>query len=306
MTDEGTGLLSLNEHPALRQPALLAAFAGWPDAGEVATGALRYLVAKLSARRLGYIDSDAFYDYGTARPITAIEGGALQSLRYPASDLFYWRNPEEDGRDLVFLLATEPQLRWRRYVRTLLNVVRTLGVETVVTLGGLFDSLPHTAEPRLSGLATSAALRHRLAGLDVNLSEYTGPSSIHTSVMQACQENGFDSVSLWGHAPHYVRTVANPKVCHALLSRVSLLLEIPFNLADLQAAGEYLDETLNRLLGQNDELRLYVQKLEEQLEGTHEPAGDAGSEGTEGTERIIRDVEDFLRREQRRGDEPGE
>lgn len=303
MTEEGTGLLSLNEHPALRRPALIAAFAGWPDAGEVATGAVRYLVAKLNARRLGYIDSDAFYDYGTARPVTSIERGALQSLRYPTSDLFYWRNPDEE-RDLVILLATEPQLRWRRYVRTVLNVARSLGVEMVVTLGGLFDSLPHTAVPRVSGLATSAALRERLVSLDTNLSEYTGPSSIHTSVMMACQESGLDSVSLWGHNPHYVRTVANPKVCHALLARVSALLGLHFNLSDLKAAGEYLDETLNRLLTQNEELRLYVTKLEEQVQGTREPEPD---EPGEGTEHIIRDVEDFLRREQHRDDEkPGE
>lgn len=302
MTEEGSGLLSLNEQPALRRAALLAAFAGWPDAGEVATGALRYLVAKINARRLGYIDSDAFYDYGTVRPVTAIERGALQSLRFPSSDLFYWRNPDE-GRDLVILLATEPQLRWRRYVRTVLNAARSLGVQTVISLGGLFDTVPHTAEPRVSGLATTTQLRERLVSVDVNLSEYTGPSSIHTSLLLACQEGGFEGISLWGHAPHYVRTVANPKVCYALLARVGLLLDIRWNLSDLRAAGEYLDEQLSRMLRQHEELRLYVQRLEEQVRGAREPSPE---EGLEDTERIIRDVEDFLRREQGRGDKAGE
>ena len=43
--------LVINEYPDLRHPSLVAAFAGWPDAAEVATGAVVYLVRKLNARK---------------------------------------------------------------------------------------------------------------------------------------------------------------------------------------------------------------------------------------------------------------
>ena len=113
--------LVLFEQPELRHPAIVAAFGGWPDAGEVATGAVRYLIAKLNAHRLGRIAADAFYDYSTARPVVAIERGTIHTVRNPSNDLLYWRNPNEE-RDLIILLANEPQLRWQLYLRTFLGL----------------------------------------------------------------------------------------------------------------------------------------------------------------------------------------
>ena len=296
---EEMGPLVLAERPELRRPALLAAFVGWPDAGEVATGSLRYLTAKLSGRKLGYIDMDGFVDYTDIRPVTLIEKGVIELQRYPTADIYFWRDPVGES-DLLMLLSAEPQLSWRQYKRTVLSLMDAFGSELLISLGGLYDAVPHTAEPRVSGLATTADLRLRLQELGVRLTDYHGPSSIHTALTHACREAGKQSLNLWGHTPIYVRTVANPKTCHALLTRVCTLLALPLNLDDLRAAGEYLDEKLNRLIGQNEGLRLYVRRLEEQLGGSAEAASQSEAEDTE---RIIRDVEEFLRREQHRGDD---
>jgi len=296
MSEESKAIV-LMERLDLRRPRLIAAFTGWADAGEVASGSLRYLTAKLGARRIGHIEQDEFYEYTTARPLILIEQGAIQLHRYQASELFCWRDPAGE-HDLLILLAGEPQLRWGLYVRTLIRFLADIGAEMVVSLGGLYDAVPHTVEPRISGLATSAELRERLRSLQVALTEYQGPGSIHTALLMACQQGGIPSVSLWGHNPIYVRTVANPKVCHALLSRVCPLLGLPLNLAELKAAGEYLDETLNRMLAQHEGLRQWVQRLQEQSEGTAS-SSEPPAEGIGDTERIIREVEEFLRREQR-------
>jgi proteasome assembly chaperone (PAC2) family protein len=289
--------------PDLHAPYFVAAFAGWPDAGEVATGSLRYLRAKLSAQRLGYIEPDPYYEFTTARPVTAIEDGVVQAIRYPASDLFYWPDPQGE-HDLVILIASEPQLRWRRYINLLIGLARGAGAPLIVTLGGLFDAVPHTMEAHISGHASTQPLRDQLRDMGVSLSEYQGPASIHSAVTFLCQEEGIPCVSLWGHAPNYVRVTANPKVCHGLLTRLSRLTNLSLNLDDLQVASEYLDAQLNRLLGQNDELRLYVARLEEAYRG--ERGGPRGEEGEVATESIIREVEEFLRREQRHRDEPEE
>lgn len=297
---EDLGPLTLSERPPLRRPVLLAAFLGWPDAGEVATGALRYLTAKLNGRRLGHIELDGFVDYTDVRPVTLIEKGVIQLQRYPAADIYYWQDPVGES-DLLMLLSAEPQLSWQRFKKVVLSLMDQFGAELLISLGGMYDAVPHTAQPRVSGLATSDALRLRLAELDVNLTDYHGPSSIHTALAYACREAGKHSLSLWGHTPVYVRTVANPKTCHALLSRLCTLLVLPLHLDDLRVAGEYLDQKLNRLLDQNEGLRMYISRLEEQLGGAVEPAAPGGEAAD--TERIIRDVEEFLRGEQHRGDE---
>ena len=79
-------------------------------------------------------------------------------------------------------------------------------------------------------------------------------------------------LSLWGHTPVYVRTVANPKTCHAVLSRLcapAIAATAPGRLA--RGGREFLDRELNRLLDQNEGLRSYIRKLEEQLGGVVEP-----------------------------------
>ena len=291
MTD---GNLILYSRPALRQPHLVVAFAGWPDAGEIATGALRYLIAKTRAAALGAIPSDPYYDFTTLRPVTSIEQGELRVLRFPSNDLFFVID-EPAGHDFILLLATEPHLRWGAYVQQILRVAEEFDVRQLVSLGSMFDAVPHTKDARVSAVASSEPLRLALKAAGIPLIDYQGPSSIHTLVHQQCRQRGLDSISLWGHAPLYVRAPANPKVCWALLDRLASLSHLTLDLSDLRAAGEYLSDALDRLMAQNDAIRLYVRRLEEQYE-----EGVGGSPPDEGTEQMIRDVEEFLRREQRR------
>jgi len=41
------------EHPPLRQPHMVAAFIGWPEAARVFSGTATYLINKLCAKKLG-------------------------------------------------------------------------------------------------------------------------------------------------------------------------------------------------------------------------------------------------------------
>ncbi|MGQ9676962.1 MAG: PAC2 family protein [Chloroflexota bacterium] len=288
--------LILYDKPYLRRPHMVLAFAGWPDAGEVATGALRYLISKTKASALGAIPYDPFYDFTTLRPITSIERGELKLLRLPTNDL-YSLVSERSGHDFIFLLATEPHLHWETYARQVMRVVEEFGVSQLVTLGSMFDAVPHTKEAKVSGMGTTEAVRATLRESGVVLIDYQGPSSFHTLVHRFCQQRGIASASLWGHAPLYVRAPANPKVCWALLNRLASISSLDLDLTDLRTAGEYLTDTLDKLMAQNDAIRLYVRRLEEQYD---EGAG-GPTVADEGAEQMIRDVEEFLRREQRRG-----
>lgn len=293
---EGTGdpNLMIMDRPILRQPILIAAFAGWPDAGEVATGALRYLAAKLRAKKLARIEADEFYDFSILRPLVIIEQGSINSVRYPSNDFLYWVNDKGDN-DLLLFLGTEPQLRWRKYLSLLLEVVAQYGVARVISFGSLFDAVPHTRMIKVSASTTDESLRDLLRVSGVAMSDYHGPTSIHSVFSVACQAQNIETANLWAHCPLYVRAPANPNGCYALLSRLSALIGLDLNLQDLKSAGEYLDATLSKLLQQNKDMSLYVRKLEEAFEGTSETG-----EGPQGsTEQIIREVEEFLRKEQK-------
>ena len=70
--------LKIQELPSLRSPILVAAFAGWPDAAEVASGTARFLSRKLRARRFAEIDPEA----ESERPAGTSTGELLSQLEH--------------------------------------------------------------------------------------------------------------------------------------------------------------------------------------------------------------------------------
>ena len=80
-----------------------------------------------------------------------------------------------------------------------------------------------------------------------------------------------------------------------MLKSLAGMVEIDIDLEDMKRAGDYLDEQINSVVEQNPELQEYVQKLEEE----YEVAGEY-REPMEGSDKIIKELEDFLKREQRK------
>ena len=62
--------LILHEMPEPKLPTMIVAFAGWPDAAEAATTAVRHLVQTLPAKKFAEIDPEEFYDFTIVRPQT--------------------------------------------------------------------------------------------------------------------------------------------------------------------------------------------------------------------------------------------
>jgi proteasome assembly chaperone (PAC2) family protein len=291
----------------LRAPDLVAAFAGWPDAGSAATQALVYLRDHLPAERIGEIRSDSFFDFTMARPVTVIREGVIQRLRFPTFELHAWRNPKAGAEhDLVLLLGTEPNLHWHRFLEAVLALVRQLGVHRVITLGGLNDRVPHSRPARISAVVTRADMKPRLRSLGVLFSEYEGPSSIHTSLLMACLRHDVPACSLWGHVPSYAQVPWNPKVSYGLLTCLNALLELPVDLEPLRRRAQQLDELLERLVRQNPELATAIRQLEEEFDAgaEREPLSEAETLPPL-SENVIRQIEELLRRQDNGRDDRG-
>ena len=66
-----SGLTKL-EDSKTKLPTMVVAFAGWPDAAEAATRAVRYMVRKLTDTKIAEIDPEEYYDFTVNRPQTRI------------------------------------------------------------------------------------------------------------------------------------------------------------------------------------------------------------------------------------------
>jgi proteasome assembly chaperone (PAC2) family protein len=291
-----SGNIIFSEWPNLRQPNMVAAYLGWPDAAQVATGAVSYLISKLSATKFAEMKSDAYYDFATVRPSVQIEGGLIKPIRMPMNGFYYWRNPAGE-RDIIIQTGIEPQLRWQSYIEAVVDVAGYYHVNRIYAVGGLYDRIPHTRETHISGLVSAATLLSELDKAGIEPISYQGPTSIHGLLLNVCAERQIPALSVWGHVPFYIRAESNPMVCLEVVKKLTELLAIDIDLGELTIASDNLAETLNKLIGENEQMRNFLKALEEQYD--HE--GSAPNTEVEGAGQIIKDIEDFLRNQRRNG-----
>jgi proteasome assembly chaperone (PAC2) family protein len=277
--------------PHLRSPVLVCAFRGWNDAAAAASTALTTIGNALDAEPIAAIDPEEFFDFQSTRPNVVLEHGETRRIDWPTNDFAYCRVPNAD-RDLVLLDGTEPNLRWRTFSEAVATAADALGVEFVVTLGALIAEVAHTLPVPITGLASSSSL---VGELELERSNYEGPTGIVGVVHDVCGQAGIDSASLWAAVPHYVAAVPNPKAALALLRRLEGITGIAVEAADLEEETSDYERQIARAVAANPEIEELVARIEaEQVEmideGEELPSADS----------IAQEFQRFLRQ---RGDE---
>ncbi|MGH9035269.1 MAG: PAC2 family protein [Acidimicrobiia bacterium] len=245
--------------PQLNRPVMVAAFEGWNDAADAASGALAWLRGRWRAQRMASIEPEEFFDFQVSRPQVSLIDGVTRQITWPANDVFS-AHLEEVGRDVVLLSGVEPNLRWKTFCDTVLDVARETGCEMVVTLGALLADVPHTRPIRLTGTAADPELIERLG---LSHSRYEGPTGIVGVLHDACRGAGVPSVSLWAPVPHYVASPPNPKATRALIERLAELIGVPVGVGDLIDAATAWEERVNELVASDPDVSAYVRQLEE-------------------------------------------
>ncbi len=288
----------------LKDPVMLFAFAGWADAADSATHALRYLVEKAGATKFAEVDPEEFYNFTRVRPHTNFDDEGNRHIEWPANEFFALRGGE-GASDLVVFVGVEPNLKWRTFTESLAGVVKELGVVRVIHMGALLDAVPHTREPRLTATATSPELRGLLSGIKVRRSRYTGPTGITGVLMDALRRLDVPGVSLWGHAPHYLHVSPNPKVSLKLLGGIERLANVSVDVEPLRSQGSSFDRRVERAMADEPELKAYVERLEEQWDSRRDDASETSGGDMPEPGQAVRGIEEFLRQARQGGDAPG-
>jgi proteasome assembly chaperone (PAC2) family protein len=275
--------------PHLRSPILVCAFRGWNDAAAAASTALATVAGSLDAELIAKVDPEDYFDFQSTRPTISLVEGQTRRIDWPENNLIAARVPAAD-RDLVLLDGTEPNLRWRTFSETIATAADALGVEMVITLGSLIAEVSHTLPVPITGLASDADL---VEELELERSNYEGPTGIVGVVHDLCGQAGISSASLWAAVPHYVAAVPNPKAALALLRRLEGLTGIAIDAGDLEDETQSYEEQIGRAVAANPEIEDLVARIEaEQVElltaeGEDLPSADS----------IAREFQRFLRQQ---------
>jgi len=245
----------------------VASFEGWNDAGDAATMAARHLQEAWGAEPFATIDPEEFHDFTEERPLVHLVDGLTREIQWPEHTLSSCPIPGAE-RDAAFLMAVEPQLRWRTYTSVVVGVAQALRCSLVITLGSLLSDIPHTRPVKITGTAHDAQLALRLG---LSRSRYEGPTGIVGVLHDELAKAGVASASLWAQVPHYVGRNPSPPAALALVERASALLGAEVDTTELRvAAAEYLAE-IDDVVEADNEAREYVRGLEA---AEDEPAGD--------------------------------
>jgi hypothetical protein len=250
------GELRLEVMPALAAPSLLLAFEGWNDAGESASGAVRYLVDALASAPLGAIDAESFYDFTVQRPEVRIDADGVRCIDWPDYSFRYAVVP--DRCELVTGIGTEPHLRWRSFCDEVLELALRSKVRRVVLLGAFLADVLYSRPVRVSGFGSKDALP---AELGIQPTGYEGPTGIVGVLGSRLIEAGLETVSLWAGLPHYIGVSPNPRGTLALVQKTCQLLDLPVDQQPLERSAAEFETRVAQLVASDPALSEYVREL---------------------------------------------
>jgi proteasome assembly chaperone (PAC2) family protein len=280
------------ERPNLNKPYLIIGFEGWPNAGEVSSLALRHLVDSLGAKEFASIPTENFCQISSLRPMAVIKEGRLIELKSPGNHFYYVKGSLSD--DLILFYGVEPHLRWNVFAGLILDLAERFHVQQLFTIGGTYDYIPHTIPPMVSALFNHEALREKVIRTGLGLTEYSGPISIHTFILDAAKKRDLKAISLWGHAPHYLQT-RNVKVVCSVLKRLIDLTKIEVDLSELEKAGDYFDQQVNHLVEEDPKLQEVISRLEEVYKRAEKIPRPTGREESANEDKVVY-IQAFLKK----------
>jgi proteasome assembly chaperone (PAC2) family protein len=280
--------IQIHELPDLKNPLLIAGFDGWGNALKISSGMATYLIRTFRGQRFAELDPDVFFRYDEKRPVVLIEDGMFKTLS-PPGGAFYAAQTDPAGRDLVILKADEPNLRWHGFVAELFDLCSRLHIETIITLGSMYDHVLHT-DRILSAVASNANLSSMLKQKGVNSISYQGPSAIHSSIHSEALKRNIACISLWCHCPYYLQGTTHFGILAHLAKMLAAIGGFELNTQELEASWQKLKVQIENLIENNAELQAMINDLRKaKVRGSA-----AEMKGTLKSDEKIINIQDFL------------
>lgn len=238
---------------------MVACFDGWGNALEVSKGMGEFLIRSFRAQPFGEINGDPFYLTRERRPIISVENGIMKNL-VPARCKLYIAPKDRAGRDIVILMGEEPDLHWSRFIKAVMTLCRDMAVKTIVSCGALQDNILPT-DMIISAFASSQKLLDSLREQNVGLIDYSGPSSIHSSLHFEAKKQGFDAVGIYAHCPYYLQGIKHVGLIAHMGTLLSNWAGFTLDTQSLLTAWQDLNKQIQNAIKENDALKEIVSQI---------------------------------------------
>src|SRR6516165_11015091 len=225
--------LQWDSRPELRQPTMIAAFDGWTDAGNAATGAASYLSKRWGAEPFASIEAEEFFDFTQRRPQVRLTSDLARQIIWPPNR--FLAASTSDAHDVIVMIGTEPHLKWRAFCGCVTSVATELEVQAVFTLGAMLGEVAHTRPAPVRVSTADPKLARRLG---LRRPQYQGPTGIVGVLQDAFARVAIPVGSIMAQVPHYIPGTPSPQATLAIVERVCRLIPAHLPPLDLQRASQ--------------------------------------------------------------------
>ena len=275
-------LITLDEVPETR--VVIAGWRRqWSDGGNISSGMPRWLIDKMSARRIGQMTDEIsrmcfpFQVAGTHdlyRPRAAFnEGLPSRPMQW---DNGFW----DAGNGLVIFLGIEPWYRIDLYGPAFFEAMAALGNPKVAAVEGYNGPAPPEQERRISCVYSKASMADELRQHGMLFSSYgsaqrQGPTVGMAMVSIAHYEHAdVEMVRVGAMAPMFpfsggsggqLGITTDHRAFYDIMRRLRALYSLDIDLSDLrpryEEEADRLQESLDRVAQRNDEARRYIERV---------------------------------------------
>lgn len=189
--------------PPLHAPHAVAMLRPWINVGNVGAVVLGRLNKAFDGWELGRLATPGyFYDLTRYRPEMKMVNGERQ-VKVPNTVVLGARR--EEAPDLVLVHLLEPHSNAEEYNEGVLQLLDSLGVTAYVTLGSMYDSVPHTRPLIISGSMRGWEEPPNLGDITLTRSNYQGPTSMTGQISEMAFRHGLATLSLMVRLPLYLQ-----------------------------------------------------------------------------------------------------
>ena len=150
-----------------------------------------------------------------------------------------------------------------------MEIIINNSTELIINVGSLLSSVPHTRPTRVTASMMSDDNKY-LKKLNYPKPNYEGPAGITSVLSDYCFKENIPSISIWGHAPHYLQIPHNPTLTLNILKEISKIIDIEIDYSDIQKDSQNFNDNLKNALSDQNDIQKYVEKLEERYDSEEE------------------------------------
>jgi len=274
-------LLIVHERPAAQY--LIAGWRRqWSDGGDISSGLSRYLIARLSARKIAEMSptlSNMCYPFQVAGTHDAFRPRAAFQDGLPSRPMAWENGFYDGGNGLIIFRGEEPWFRMDLYGQAFFEALSELGIQQTVTVEGYNGPAPPELDRRISCVYSKADMKENLDRFGLQYSSYgsqgrQGPTIGMALVSMAHFEHPeVEMFRLGGMSPMYPFTTSNSqqvgietdhKAFYDIMRRLKSMFDLSIDLSELQTMGETesnrLRETLEKIGDSNAEAKSLIER----------------------------------------------